>query len=110
VAARASSKRVAIVGTGSITHSFRRMDRSPSARWSEGEQIEREIVDLVLQQRYEDVAAFDRSKWERVEPEGDLGPGFILFGALDASFAARVVSTGQIWGAFGTTVIEFAPR
>ncbi|HTT25363.1 MAG TPA: class III extradiol ring-cleavage dioxygenase, partial [Thermoplasmata archaeon] len=43
-----SPERVVVVGTGSITHSFRRMDPTPGARWPEGERIEREIIDLIL--------------------------------------------------------------
>ena len=109
-AIRNSSKRVVVVGTGSITHSFARMNPSPGATWPEGERIEHEVVDLILQRRYEDVAEFDRRKWRSIEPEGDLGPGFILFGALGPTFAPRLVSTGQVWGAFGTTVLDFVPE
>jgi len=109
-ALRASPKRVVVVGTGSITHSFARMNPTPGAIWSEGEQIEREIVNLVLQRRYDDLAAFDREKWGKIEPEGNLGPGFVLFGAVGPAFVPRLVSTGQVWGAFGTTIIDFVSQ
>jgi 4,5-DOPA dioxygenase extradiol len=108
-AIRASPKRVVVVGTGSITHSFARMNPNSGATWGDGERIEREIVDLILRRRYDDVAGFDRAKWRTIEPEGDLGPAFILFGALGSSFAPRLVSTGQVWGAFGTTILDFVP-
>ncbi len=108
-AIRSSSKRVVVVGTCSIAHSSARMDPSPGAKWTEGERIEREIVDLVLQRRYDEVATFDPGKWRQIEPEGELGPAFILFGALGPTFVPRLVSSGQVWGAFGTSVIDFVP-
>lgn len=106
-ALRDSPKRAVVVGTGSITHSFARMNPTPGAKWPEGERIEREIVNLVLHRRYDEVALFDPEKWRTIEPEGNLGPGFVLFGALGPTFVPRLVSTGQVGGAFGTTVLDF---
>ncbi len=99
-------ERVAFLGTGSITHSFRRMRSDPSARWEEGERIEQEIVELVLARRYDDLAEFDPPKWRTIEPEGDLGPLFMVAGAAGSELVPRLVSAGQVHGAFGMTVIE----
>lgn len=104
-----SPARAVFVSTGSITHSFRRMQPSPSAHWTLGEQIEKEIVDLVLSQRYADLGHFDPERWRTIEPEGDLGPLFMLAGAAGHDLRPRIVSTGQIFGAFGMTVLEFVP-
>jgi aromatic ring-opening dioxygenase catalytic subunit (LigB family) len=102
-----SDQRVALLATGSITHSFARMRTAPTATWPEGERVEKEILDLIMQRRYEEVAKFDPRKWSLIEPEGDLGPFFVLAGAIGKSFQPRLVSTHQMWGAFSLTILEF---
>jgi len=104
-----SPKRVIFLSTGSITHAFGRMQSNPSATWTLGEQVETEIVNLVLAQKYQDLAHFDPGRWRLIEPEGDLGPLFILAGAAGSTLRPRLVSSGQVFGAFGMSVIEFAP-
>ena len=104
-----TQERVVFVSTGSITHSFSRMRTSAGSRWPQGEKVEKEIVDLLLQREYEAVANFDPRKWAMVEPEGNLGPLFIMAGAMGKSFQPRLVSTYQVWGAFGLTTLEFSP-
>ncbi|MCI4342656.1 MAG: dioxygenase [Thermoplasmata archaeon] len=104
-----SDQRVALLATGSITHSFARMRTAPTATWPEGERVEKEILDLIMQRRYEEVAKFDPRKWSLIEPEGDLGPFFVLAGAIGKSFQPRLVSTHQMWGAFSLTILEFTP-
>jgi 4,5-DOPA dioxygenase extradiol len=104
-----TSQRAVLVGTGSITHSFSKMDPSPVAHWPEGERIEREIIDLILGRRYDELAGFDPRKWALVEPEGDLNPLFVVAGATGGAFHPRLVSTSQMWGAFGLTILEFDP-
>ncbi|MCI4317590.1 MAG: hypothetical protein L3J96_03550 [Thermoplasmata archaeon] len=108
-AARQLSRRVAVVATGSITHRLDRADFSSTARWKEGERIEREIVELVLTGRTSELVRFDRAKWAMVAPEGDLKPMFVLLGTLDQGWRARLVSTGQVFGAAGMSVIEWVP-
>ena len=44
-----------------------------------------------------------------VEPEGDLNPLFVVAGATGGAFHPRLVSTSQMWGAFGLTILEFDP-
>jgi 4,5-DOPA dioxygenase extradiol len=105
----ATAKRAVFVSTGSITHSFRRMQSNPSATWTLGEQVEREILNLVLAQKYQELAHFDPERWRAIEPEGDLGPLFMLAGAAGSTLRPRLVATGQVFGAFGMSVIEFAP-
>lgn len=102
-------KRIAFVSTGSITHRLDRMDPSTAEPWSEGARIETQIVDLLLAKRYEDVAHFDPKSWEIVAPEGDLAPLFIMLGALGHRFTPRLVSTGQVFGAAGLSILEFLP-
>ena len=102
-------QRVALLATGSITHSFTRMRTAPTAPWPEAERVEREILDLIVQRRYEEVANFDPRKWAMIEPEGGLGPFFILAGAIGKSFQPRVVSSHPMWGAFSLTILEFTP-
>jgi 4,5-DOPA dioxygenase extradiol len=109
-AALASSpQRAVFVSTGSITHSFDHMQTNPSAVWTLGEQVEEEIIQLVLAQRYQDLAHFDPERWRLVQPEGDLGSLFMLGGAAGTDLRPRLVSTGQVFGAFGMTVLEFNP-
>ncbi|MCI4373094.1 MAG: dioxygenase [Thermoplasmata archaeon] len=101
--------RVLFVSTGSITHSFSRMQTSAGRPWPEGEQMEKEVVDLMLQREYEKVADFDPRKWGLLEPEGNLSPFFVMAGAMGKSFAPRLISSHQIWGAFGLTILTFDP-
>ncbi len=102
-----STKRIAFVGTGSITHRLDRMDLSSGDPWPEAARIEKELVDLILARRYEDLAAFDPEKWTLVAPEGDLGPLFIMAGALGPRFRPRLVHTEQAFGAVSLTTLEF---
>ena len=104
-----TAKRVAFVSTGSITHRLDRFTMSEAAEWPEGTRIEREIVDLLLAKRYDEVAQFDREKWETVAPEGDLAPLFVMLGALGRKFNPRLVHTGQAFGAAGLSTLEFIP-
>ncbi len=108
-ACAASPRRIAFVATGSITHRLDRMELSATARWPEGEALEREVVDLLLARRYDEVARFDPGKWARLAPEGNLAPLFELVGALGPAFVPRRVATGQAFGAAGMTVLEFTP-
>jgi len=104
-----SPLRAVFVSTGSITHAFRRMHPNPAARWTLGEQIEKSIVDLLVARRYSELVHFDPEQLRTIEPEGDLGPLFMLLGAAGDGLIPRLVATGQIFGAFGMSVIEFAP-
>ena len=103
-------RRIAFVSTGSITHRLDRFNPAGGATvWLEGERIEREIIDLVLARKYEELADFDRDKWAEVAPEGDLGPLFIMLGALGPTFTPRLVAYEQAFGSVGMTILEFAP-
>jgi 4,5-DOPA dioxygenase extradiol len=104
-----TDQRVVLVGTGSITHSFARLQAARGAPWPEGDRIEREIIDLILKRRYDEVAEFDPRKWALVDPEGGLSPFFMLAGAIGSSFRPRLVASQQMWGAFGLAILEFAP-
>ena len=105
-----SPKRAAFLSTGSITHRLDRFAMSESEEWPEGARIEKEMVDVILAKRYGELARFDREKWETVAPEGDLGPLFVMLGALGTTFAPRLVHTGQAFGAAGMSTLEFLPR
>ncbi len=109
-ALRTMDERVAFVSTGSITHRLDRFAMSETEEWPEGAEIENEIVDLLLRKQYDDVAHFDREKWETVAPEGDLAPLFTMLGALGSEFAPRLVHTGQAFGAAGLSTLEFLPE
>lgn len=104
-----TGKRVAFVSTGSITHRLDRFAMSDSEEWPEGARIEKEIVDLIVARRYDDLVHFDREEWETVAPEGDLAPLFLMLGALGPSFAPHLVHTGQAFGAAGMSTLEFLP-
>jgi 4,5-DOPA dioxygenase extradiol len=106
----ATEKRVAFVGTGSITHRLDRFAMSESEEWPEGARIEKEIVDLIVTKHYADLAHFDRDKWATVAPEGDLAPLFTLLGALGPNFTPRLVHTDQAFGAAGLSILEFVPE
>ncbi len=106
----ASKKRVAFVATGSITHRLDRFAVGEFEAWPLGQRIEKEIVDLILAKRYDDLVHFDRQKWETVAPEGDLAPLFTLVGALGPRFGSRLVHTGQAFGAAGMSTLEFLPE
>lgn len=100
-------KRVAFVSTGSITHRLDRFAMSEAEEWAEGSQIEKEIVDLVLAKRYDEIVSFDPDKWATVAPEGNLAPLFEMLGALGSGFTPRLVHTGQAFGAAGMSTLEF---
>lgn len=104
-----TEKRVAFVSTGSITHRLDRFAMDESEEWPEGAAIEKEIVDLVLAKKYDEVAHFDPDKWETVAPEGNLAPLFEMLGALGPAFTPRLVHTGQAFGAAGMSTLEFLP-
>lgn len=106
-ALRKTMQRVAFVATGSITHRLDRFDPSSTEPWPEAASAEKEIVDLILARRYEDLAAFDPEKWAIVAPEGDLGPLFMLAGAMGADAPPRLVATEQAFGSVSLTTIAF---
>lgn len=105
-----TQKRVALVGTGSITHRLDRFAMSEAEDWPEGAAIEKEIVELLLARKYDEVGRFDPEKWQTVAPEGNLAPLFEMIGAMDASFAPRLVHSAQAFGAAGMSTLEFVPR
>ncbi len=107
--AERSPKRLALVSTGSILHSFSRFDPSRSEPWEEGAALEREVVDRAVERRTDDLLKFDPRKWALLEPEGNLSPLFVLLGALGPGFRGRLVGTSQLNGAFGLSVLEFVP-
>jgi 4,5-DOPA dioxygenase extradiol len=105
----ATELRILFVSTGSITHSFRQMQTGGGAPWPAGAAAEQEIVQLIVRRQYDAVANFDPQRWAMLEPEGDLNPFFIMTGAIGAEFRPRLVSSHQVWGAFGSTIIDFEP-
>ncbi|HKZ89077.1 MAG TPA: class III extradiol ring-cleavage dioxygenase [Thermoplasmata archaeon] len=109
-AASKTPKRVAFVSTGSMTHRLDRLDLSSEEPWPEAERVEKEIIDLVLAGRFAELADFDPEKWALVAPEGDLGPLFMLAGAIGPRFQPRLVSTERSFGSVSLTVLEFLPH
>lgn len=110
-AADASGRSVALVATGQILHNFSKFSFGPDARrWPEGEAIEGEILERILRGEVDGVASFDRAKWREAQPEGGLGPYFVLAGALGDRFRARLVSNERCFGSAGMSVVEFTPR
>ncbi len=105
-----SNRRVAFVATGSTTHRLDRPDPSNPGPWAEAERIEREIVDLILARRYDDLAGFDPDRWSTVAPEGNIGPLFMVAGAIVRSFTPRRVFAEQMFGSVSPTTIEFVPE
>lgn len=105
-----TEKRIAFVSTGSITHRLDRFAMTGTEEWPEGAEIEKEIVELLLAGRREDVVQFDREKWATVAPEGDLAPLFMMLGALGRAFTPRMVHTGQAFGAAGLSTLEYLPK
>jgi len=105
-----SGRAVAFVATGQILHNFAKFSFGPQpARWPEGEAIEAEILDRMLAQDVEGVAGFDRRKWREAQPEGGLGPYFLLAGALGTRFRVRLVSNERCFGSAGMSVLEYVP-
>jgi len=105
-----TEKRVAFVSTGSITHRLDRFGTAETEEWPEGARIEKEIVDLLLAKKYQEVSNFDPEQWQTVAPEGDLAPLFTMLGALGPSFSPRLVHTGQVFGAAGLSTLEYLPE
>jgi 4,5-DOPA dioxygenase extradiol len=106
-----SGRSVAFVATGQILHNFSKFSFGPTARrWPEGEAIESEILERMLAGDVEGVVRFDRTKWREAQPEGGLGPYFLLAGALGDRFRPTLVSNERCFGSAGMTVLEFAPR
>lgn len=107
---RSSGLRVAVIGTGSILHRLDRFSLAHAAVWPEGAKLEREVVELALTGDVAGLLGFDRAAWAELEPEGELAPLFTVLGALGTSFRGRLVSTGQVGGAAGLSILEFVPR
>ncbi|MGH9389603.1 MAG: dioxygenase family protein, partial [Vicinamibacteria bacterium] len=104
-----SGKTVAFLSTGSISHRLDLMNMAAPKPWPEGEEVEKEIVDVILARRYLELASFDPVKWATVAPEGDLAPLFTMVGALGPKFKPRLASSEQVFGAVSLTVLEFEP-
>ena len=102
-------ERAVVVGTGSIAHRLDRFSTSAGGRWEEGERLEAEVVRLALEGRVDELERLDRRKWATLAPEGDLGPLFTVLGAVGGRFPGRLVSTDQVFGAAGLSVLEYAP-
>jgi len=105
-----TSTRIAFVSTGSITHRLDRLDMSSAAPWHEAAAVEKEIVDLILERRYDNLTTFDADRWALVAPEGDLAPFFIMAGALGDFFRPKLISTEQVFGSVSLTTLEFVPK
>jgi 4,5-DOPA dioxygenase extradiol len=106
--AHAHDRRIAVVGTGSILH---RLDRfgSGAGFWPQGAEAEAEVVRRTLAHDITGLTGLDRSLWELLAPEGRLGPLFVVLGAVGKTSKARLVSTDQVFGAAGLSVLEFVP-
>ncbi|MCI4319167.1 MAG: dioxygenase [Thermoplasmata archaeon] len=102
-------KPIAFLATGSITHNFDRFDPAPDARWPEGERIEQEILELLRVRNDQALVSFDRSKWNTIKPEGNLGPLFTLLGAVGPEVRPRVIQGASVMGGFGMSILEFVP-
>ncbi len=109
--AAAAGRAVAFVATGQILHNFAKFSFGPdAARWPEGEAIESEVLARMLALDVDGIVRFDRAKWREAQPEGGLGPYFVLAGALGDRFAPRLVSNERCFGSAGMTVVEYLPR
>ncbi len=106
-ALRAVGTRVVLIGTGSILHRLDRLVPSPGEPWREGEAVEREALDLAVGADAPALAAFDRKKWALLAPEGDLGPLFVVLGAVGRPSSARLVSREQVFGSAGLAIVEY---
>jgi 4,5-DOPA dioxygenase extradiol len=104
-----SRKPIALVATGSILHNFSRFDSRPDARWPEGERIENEILELLRTRNDSALLSFDRTKWEMIQPEGNLAPLFTLLGAVGPRVRPRVIAGSSVMGGFGMSILEFIP-
>ncbi len=102
--------RVAFVATGSIIHDFDRFSHDPTSRWPEGEALEQQVVELVLASDVEGLLHLEPAIWEKLKPEGDLGPLFTLLGALPEGFAPRLVFRELAFGGFSLTTFEWKPQ
>jgi aromatic ring-opening dioxygenase catalytic subunit (LigB family) len=100
---------IVFVGTGSIAHNFDRYDPRPEATWPEGERIEGEILELIRARDDRGLVAFDRERWNTLQPEGNLGPLFTLLAVVPPEVPVRVVSRGSAMGGFGLSVVDFTP-
>lgn len=104
-----TTERAAVVGTGSIAHRLDRFSTSGGDRWEEGARLESEVVRLALEGRVDELERLDRRTWATLAPEGDLGPLFTVLGVVGGRFPGRLVSTDQVFGAAGLSVLEYAP-
>jgi 4,5-DOPA dioxygenase extradiol len=107
--ARASDRRIAVIGTGSILHRLDRFSFGGGEPWPEAAEAEREVVELAAHGDAESLARFDRRMWALLAPEGDLAPLFFVLGAVGSSARGRLVSTDQVGGAVGLSVLAFEP-
>ncbi len=101
--------RVAVVGTGSILHRLDRFARGTAGPWAEGAAAEQEVVELALRGDVRGLAHLDRRKWALLAPEGELAPLFITLGGVGPDPSSRLVSTDQVFGAAGLSILEFVP-
>lgn len=84
-AAAAAGRRVAVVASGSFSHRLDRVTWGEHRADPDGEAFDRRVIACLTEGRPEDLRNIDRRLWEAAAPEGDLGPLYILLGALGAS-------------------------
>lgn len=84
-AAAAANRRVAVVATGSLSHRLDRVTWGEHRPDPEGEAFDRRVIACLSEGRPEDLRDIDRRLWEAAAPEGDLGPLYVLLGALGAA-------------------------
>jgi aromatic ring-opening dioxygenase catalytic subunit (LigB family) len=107
-----SGLRVVLVAPGNLCH---RLDlRDEDARdtyFPEGEEFDRQVVELVSTGRSREIANMDRKLWEAAAPEADCRPLFMIAGATgDAAgqllqYQAAIYSVGDATFAFNTVSV-----
>jgi aromatic ring-opening dioxygenase catalytic subunit (LigB family) len=107
-----SGLRVVLVAPGNLCH---RLDlRDEAARegyFPQGEEFDRQVVDLVSSGRTRELANMDRALWQAAAPEADCRPLFLIAGASgDAAgqllqYHGAIYSVGDATFAFNTVSV-----
>lgn len=83
-AAARLGRRVAVLGTGSLSHRLDRITWGEHRADPEGEEFDRQVIGCLAEGRPGDLARIERRLWQAAAPEGGLGPLYVLLGALGA--------------------------
>ncbi len=109
-AAATLGRRVAVIGTGSLSHRVDRVTWGEHHPDPEGEEFDRRVIAALVEGRPCDIDGIEPRLWEAAAPEGDLGPLHILLGSLPGSgLRTELLAYERLFTAVSLATLVFRP-